>query len=107
MKKFAIAVLLSSSLPFAASASIKASENVKFKGDMEYASFCEAVINDDLKLFKVALSTLVGDLGYSEKLVLKRVSTKNGVKCSGQDLIKFSQERNAEKVLSYIKSNRA
>ena len=107
MKKLAIAVLLSSSLSFAASASTKATESVKFQGDMKYASFCEAVVNDDIKLFKVALSNLVGDLGYSEKFVLKRVSTKNGVKCGGQNLIEFSENRSADRVLSYIKSKRA
>lgn len=107
MKKLAIALLLSGSTVFAASASIKQETTVKYVGDMQYASFCKAVVNDDLDLFKVTLSRFVGELGTSRKSVLKRVTAQNSVQCAGHDLVEFTEKRNATKIDSFINSAKA
>ncbi|GAB2677111.1 DUF3718 domain-containing protein [Aliiglaciecola sp. 3_MG-2023] len=102
MKKLVLATLVALSVPFTASASGTSTESVKFVGDLEYASFCKAVVNNDVELFKVSLNRFVGELGSSRKRVLKRILADNNVTCSGQSLIEFSAKRNATQVGSFI-----
>ncbi len=106
MKKLAIAVLLSSSVSFATTATNAATKEVKFVGDLEFAPLCEAIVNDDLSLLKTSLNHFVGDLGVSDRSVLRRVAKNTGVKCDGKTLVEFSNERNASEVKSFLKSNR-
>ncbi|GAA6184761.1 MULTISPECIES: DUF3718 domain-containing protein [Alteromonadaceae] len=102
MKKLVLASLLALSVPFTASASESSAESVKFIGDLEYASFCKAVVNNDVELFKLSLNRFVGELGSSRKRVLKRVLADNNVTCSGQSLVEFSAKRNATQIGSFI-----
>ncbi|GAC16111.1 DUF3718 domain-containing protein [Aliiglaciecola lipolytica] len=102
MKKLVLATLVALSVPFTASAATSSAENVKFVGDLEYASFCKAVINNDVELFKISLNRFVGELGSSRQRVLKRVLADNNVTCSGQSLVEFSAKRNATQVGSFI-----
>lgn len=106
MKKLAITILLASSVSFAASASINNDANVKYVGDMKYASFCKAVVNNDVDLFKMTLGRFVGELGSSRERVLDRILAE-GVKCSGADLVEFSTQRKATNIDAYISKKSA
>ena len=105
MKKLVLASVVFSALSFTANASMKA--EVKFVGDVEYASFCKAVVNDNVKLFKRSLKRFVGPLGGSKQDVLNRVLDNNNVQCSGQNLTDFASSRDAQKVAAYITKNAA
>lgn len=102
MKKVILATLFSAAVSFTATASNAPAKNVKFVGDTHYATFCKAVINNDVKLFKIALNRFVGELGTSQKRVLSRVLANNSVTCAGQDLVNFAQSRNATAIDSFI-----
>ncbi|WJG10071.1 hypothetical protein [Aliiglaciecola sp. LCG003] len=104
MKKLAIATLFASTLSFAASAATVSTENVKYTGDMEFASFCKAVVNNDIQLFKVSLNRFIGELGSSRKRVLDRVLEADTITCSGKNLVEFTQERNATQIDTFISS---
>lgn len=106
MKKLAIAVLLSSVVSVSANASIKQQPEVKYVGDMQFASFCKAVVNDDVSLFKMTLNRFVGELGSSRKSVLKRVTEEQSVQCAGKDLLDFTQQRNASSINSYLNTSK-
>ncbi|GAB5379263.1 MAG: hypothetical protein Alis3KO_12500 [Aliiglaciecola sp.] len=101
MKKVILATLFSAAVSFTASAS-NAPANVKYVGDTHFAPFCKAVINNDVKLFKIALNRFVGELGSSQKRVLNRVLESNSVTCAGQDLVDFAQSRKATAIDSFI-----
>lgn len=102
MKNVILATLLSTAVSFSASAANAPVGKVKFVGDTHYASFCKAVINNDLKLFKISLNRFVGELGASQKRVLARVLENNSVTCAGQDLVEFSQSRNATAIDTFL-----
>ena len=100
MKKLFIATIFTMS--FAASASNAPAENVKYIGDMQFASFCKAVVNNDLGLFKVSLKRFVGELGSTRQRVLDRVLEDGSVQCSGKGLVEFTTERNATLIVSFL-----
>ncbi|GAA0858693.1 hypothetical protein [Aliiglaciecola litoralis] len=100
MKKLVLATVLSMSFTgFAANAH---DEKIKYAGDLEYASFCKAVVNNDQALFKSSLNRFVGELGSNRKQVLNRVLENDSVKCAGKGLVKFSSERNATEIVTFL-----
>lgn len=107
MKKVILATVLSATVSISANAAMEKQGNFKFVGDTQYASFCKAVLNDNVKLFKRSLNRFVGPLGTNRKIVLERVLDDNNVQCAGQGIVEFSQQRNASKVAAYLSKAQA
>lgn len=107
MKKQILAVLLSSSFALTAQATLTEKPQVKYVGDTEYASFCKAVLEDNVLLFKRSLKRFVGPLGGNKQGVLQRVLENNNVQCAGQGLIEFSENRKATQVAKFISNSAA
>lgn len=107
MKKVILATVLSATVSISANAAMEKQTNFKFVGDTQYASFCKAVLNDNVKLFKRSLNRFVGPLGSSRRVVLERVLDDNNVKCAGQGIVEFSQQRQANKVAEFLSKAKA
>jgi len=90
-------------LTFGASANTD-QENVRFVGETQYAGFCKAVVLDDVKVLRSNVARNVGRIGASQREVLRMVTAENGLTCNGTNLIKFSEERNADAVRDYLTS---
>lgn len=103
MKKVILATLLGSLLSVNANAALKSEDNFKFVGDTEYSSFCKAVLDDNVALFKRSLKRFVGPLGASRKSVLERVLENDNVQCAGQGIVEFSEQREAKEIAEYIR----
>ena len=83
---------------------VSAHENhIKYVGDMPYAGFCKAVLNDDVSAFKRVVRRFVGFLGTNSQSVMSRVLDEKGVKCDGKSLMIFSETRNATELQAYLK----
>jgi hypothetical protein len=100
MKKLIAVSILFASLN--ASAKMGPTENVKYAGDLDYKNFCEAVIKDDLNMLKRNVHNKVGIVSSNHIIVLDRLLGSEGMQCNGLDLIAFSKQRDASKVLSYL-----
>ena len=81
----------------------KSEKDYLFKGDVEYATFCEAVLNDDLSLLKTSIRHQLGDVASSKRSALRILLSDNGVKCDGENLVEFSIQREASNVYAYLK----
>jgi len=79
-------------------------QGVRFVGETQFAGFCKAVINDDIKVLRSSLSRNVGRIGASQREVLRMVTSEEGLTCNGSSLIEFSIERDATAVLEYLTS---
>lgn len=94
-------------LGIVSSAAISANEvqvkEVQYQGDLNYSRFCAAVVNDDLAMFKRALRSKVGTLAPSQKLLLEKIVSEQGVKCNGFDLVRFSMQRQATQLHAYLR----
>ena len=102
MKTLALVSVLSLSVSFAADAALQQTKEVKFVGDMAYAGFCKAVVNDNVSLFKRSVKRFVGPLGGNQQLVLTKVLENDNVKCAGQGIAKFAKERDAQQISAFI-----
>ncbi len=89
-------------LSFSANASMKTASEVKYSGDSDYFGICEAIVKNDLDLFKVNLNKKVGSVATSRKRVLQRMMAKDGVSCNGANLISFSKQREADNVHAFL-----
>ncbi|MFC3095576.1 hypothetical protein DRW07_08340 [Alteromonas sediminis] len=99
-KKWAVASLI---VAMGYSTAILANDKAYlYSGDLQYASFCRAVVLDDLRILKASLSRHVGRIAGSEKDVLRRVVQSDGLKCNGKGLIDFSKRRNARQVHTFL-----
>lgn len=74
----------------------------RFAGDMEYSSFCKAVVENDLDLFKRTISNKVGTLAGSRKDVVRKLVSEDGMTCNGANLVEFSMQREASDVHAYL-----
>jgi hypothetical protein len=79
-------------------------DGVRFIGDTQFASFCKAVVKDDIRLLRSSVARSVGVIGVSQRDVLRLVTTDNGVTCNGISLIDFSKQRHANSVYHYIET---
>lgn len=95
-----LTVSIASSHAFAA----VSEQGVRFVGETQFAGFCKAVINDDIKVLRSSLSRNVGRIGASQREVLRMVTAEEGLTCNGSSLIEFSVERDATAVLEYLTS---
>ena len=61
-------IIAATALSIACSASAATSEKeVRFVGETEFAGFCKAIINDDIKTFRSNISRNVGRIGDSQR----------------------------------------
>lgn len=104
MKKLLLTTLFTLTT-FTASAGMESSHKVRFAGDIEYSSFCKAVVEDDLDMLKRSVRSKVGRVATSSKDVMRKLVATNGMKCNGVDLIKFSEQRKASQVNAYLTTN--
>lgn len=100
MKKLIVASILFASLN--ANAKLGSTDNVKYAGDLDFKNFCEAVVKDDPKMLKRNLRNKVGVISSDYTFVLKRLLANDGMQCNGLDLVAFSKQRGASKVLAYL-----
>lgn len=87
---------------FAANAHIESAAKYKFSGDISYASFCRAVVTDDVELLKRSIRHKVGTLASSSHDVLRKVVAEDGIKCNNTDIVEFSKQRQAKQVYAFF-----
>lgn len=78
------------------------SEGYKLVGDMQFSSFCRAVLNDDLMLLKHSVARKVGSVASSRKDVLRKLISEDGMTCGGTGLVEFAKQRDATEVHAYL-----
>jgi hypothetical protein len=74
----------------------------KFVGDKNFKNFCKSAVTNNVSLFKRAISSQIGNLGFSNKEVMDKVLQADNVTCAGESVGKFFQSREASNVMSYI-----
>lgn len=74
----------------------------KFVGDNDFKNFCKSAVTNNVGLFKRAVSSQVGSLGFTKKEVIDKVLVANNVTCAGESLGEFFQSHSATNVMSYI-----
>jgi hypothetical protein len=74
----------------------------KFVGDKNFKNFCKSAVTNNVNLFKRAVSSQIGNLGFSKKEVMQKVLQADNVTCAGESLGEFFQSREATNVMSYI-----
>ncbi|MFT6806462.1 MAG: hypothetical protein ACJAWT_001869 [Glaciecola sp.] len=74
----------------------------KFVGDRNFKNFCKSAVTNNVGLFKRAVSSQIGRLGFSKKEVMDKVLDADNVTCAGESLSEFFQSREATDVMSYI-----
>lgn len=102
MKKLVLASVLSMSVSLSAFAGVTLDKPTYYLGDEKFVPFCKAVVNNDLELFRMTLTSFVGELGSSRQHVLNRVLKDNSVQCAGKGLIEFTTARNATEIVNYL-----
>ncbi|MFT5925177.1 MAG: hypothetical protein ACI9LE_002182 [Paraglaciecola sp.] len=92
-----------------ADASVETASTSKFKfvGDKNFKNFCKSAVTNNVGLFKRAVTSQIGLLGFSKKEVMDKVLHADNVTCAGESLNKFFQSREATNVMSYIKEKTA
>ena len=99
------AIAVSATLLSVCSANAAAPQkDVRFVGETQFAGFCKAIINDDIKVLRSSLSRNVGRIGASQREVLRLVTSEEGLTCNGSSLIECSVERHADAVHEYLTS---
>jgi hypothetical protein len=74
----------------------------KFVGDRNFKNFCKSAVTNNVGLFKRAVSSQIGRLGFSKKEVMDKVLDADNVTCAGEGLSEFFQSREATDVMNYI-----
>ena len=90
---------------FSASASMESAPKFKLVGDLSYSKFCQAVLEDDVDMFKYSLRKKIGTVASSRAGVLRRLVSEEGMSCAGENLLTFAKQRDAEEVYAYIAQN--
>ena len=103
MKLAAILSMCASASVGAAINAEKLEDKYRFEGDVQYASFCKAILTNDVSLLKRSIRREVGDIGSNEKSVVRILLSDHGVKCDGENLVEFSIQRDAPNVYAYFK----
>lgn len=79
-----------------------ATSKYRFVGDRDFKNFCKSAITNNVNLFKRALSSQIGNLGFNKKEVMGKVLEADNVTCAGESLGEFFQSHDATNVMSYI-----
>jgi hypothetical protein len=74
----------------------------KFVGDKDFKNFCKSAVTNNVSLFKRAVSSQIGNLGFSKKEVMDKVLQDDNVTCAGESLSKFFESREASNIMNYI-----
>ena len=74
----------------------------KFVGDKNFRNFCKSAVTNSVDLFKRAVSSQIGRIGFSKKEVMDKVLDADNVTCAGESLSEFFQSREASNVMGYI-----
>lgn len=74
----------------------------RFVGDREFKNFCKSAVTNNVRLFKRAVSSQIGSLGFTKKEVIDKVLDADNVTCAGENLGEFFESRQATNVMSYI-----
>jgi len=74
----------------------------KFVGDKNFKNFCKSAVTNNVSLFKHAVSSQLGRLGFTKQEVMDKVLDADNVTCAGESLGEFFQSREATNVMSYI-----
>ena len=105
MKKLLLSVVVATAcFSLNANATMQGAKQFKFEGVTELAGFCEAIVTDNVDLFKKSVEQQTGILAKTERQTLDAVLQTKTVSCSNQNLVSFSQQRKATNVLAFIKS---
>ncbi|MFT6897967.1 MAG: hypothetical protein ACJA13_002381 [Paraglaciecola sp.] len=105
MKKLLLSVVVATAcFSLNANATMQDAKQFKFVGDTQYSGFCEAVITDNVDLFKNNIVQLKHLLSGNKREVLETVLKAKTISCSEQNLVSFSQQRNATNILAFIAS---
>ncbi|MDM7859596.1 DUF3718 domain-containing protein [Alteromonas sp. ASW11-36] len=81
-------------------------ENVKFTGDVRYAGYCKAILENNVSAIRQFANRSVGEVAGSRRGVIRLVSSENGVTCNGKNLVEFSLEKNATDVHAFLVAQR-
>ncbi|MCC2615536.1 DUF3718 domain-containing protein [Aestuariibacter halophilus] len=73
-----------------------------FVGDLRYADFCKAVVEDDVSMMRRALGRKIGTVAESRKGVLRLLTSDSGMTCNGRSLIDFTRQREAMAIHAYL-----
>ena len=107
LKTIAVISAMTVSAMAAASTEDTASlDNVKYTGDMKYAGFCKAVLENSVDGLRLVANRSVGEVAASRRGVIRAVTADNGVTCNGKSLIEFSIEKNAGDVHAFLIAQR-
>ncbi|MFQ3219347.1 MAG: hypothetical protein ACI8R9_001643 [Paraglaciecola sp.] len=105
MKKLLLSVVVATAcFSLSANATMQGAKQFKFVGDTQYAGFCEAVITDNVDLFKKSLAQHKRILSGNKSGLSDTVWAAKKISCSEQNLVSFSQQRNATNILAFIES---
>ena len=85
-----------------ASINTASTSKYKFVGDKSFKNFCKSAVTNNVNLFKRALSSQIGNLGFTKKEVMDKVLDPDNVTCAGESLSEFFQTREATEVMGYI-----
>jgi hypothetical protein len=102
MKKLILATALALSVSYSTTAEILNDKLVIYIGHNDYLSLCQAVVENDPKLFEMSLNDLVDELESSKDRVLRRVLADNRVSCSDKGLVEFISARNATEIVNFL-----
>lgn len=103
MKKLLLSVVVATAcLSVNATAAMQGTKQFKFVGDTEFAGFCEAIVMNDLELFKKNIAKQAAVMGISRRQTLNAVMDPRTVTCADSGLLSFAQQRNATEVLALI-----
>ncbi|WJG11112.1 hypothetical protein [Aliiglaciecola sp. LCG003] len=85
-------------------AGLKESLEYRFEGDVFYAGYCQAVLEDNVKLMESKIRSHVGKVASTPKAVTKAILAHNGITCDGMDLVTFSKQRHATEIYAYLRA---
>ncbi|GGD76617.1 hypothetical protein [Lacimicrobium alkaliphilum] len=108
MKKLTLITSAIAIVPMLCVASIKTpdnrdSEKYRFSGDLAFAGFCKSVLHNDVSMFRRNVIRQVGRVAGTSRGVYRSLLETDGVTCAGQDLITFSETRQADSIVAFLR----
>ena len=85
-------------------AGTKESQKYRFVGDVFYAGYCQAVLEDNVELMESKIHSHVGKVASTPKAVAKAILAHNGITCDGMDLVSFSKQSHATEIYAYLRA---
>ncbi|WP_158971242.1 hypothetical protein [Paraglaciecola sp. L3A3] len=98
-------LLISVVVACTASISLTANAAMKFVGETQYASLCEAAATNNTQMMKQSVKQHASEFGFTDKQMLRVIAQANNFKCSGKGLVEFSEMKGSVEVANYLTSN--